>query len=93
MYGQEIQLLHYDSNEFLITEKECANRDKSCNKVWTDIDCSDKMHFWILPKYKYWSLSEEVYLNDQVIFLNESSKYYLHYSSIVYDPYLDLNPT
>lgn len=32
-YGNEIQLLHVDSNCFLEASKACADDDNSCNKV------------------------------------------------------------
>lgn len=32
-YGNEIQLLHVDSNCFLEASKACADEDSSCNKV------------------------------------------------------------
>ena len=32
-YGNEIQLLHYDSHSFLEGSKNCADLDKSCNMV------------------------------------------------------------
>jgi Inositol 1,4,5-trisphosphate/ryanodine receptor len=32
-YGEEIQLLHYDSKSFLEGSKNCSEIDKSCNLV------------------------------------------------------------
>ena len=52
-YGNEIQLLHVDSNCFMQATKQCADEDNSCNKVELSSHGSRSAHFKALGGFKY----------------------------------------
>ena len=53
MYGDEVQLVHYDSEAFVSASKTCADRDKSSNLVKLEMEGSKRVYFIIEPRYKY----------------------------------------
>ena len=63
-YGNEVQLIHADSDLILKAKKECAIVDKSCNKVVLSQNGSGNILFKILPRYKYRQEGEKIYYND-----------------------------
>lgn len=79
-YGNEIQLLHVDSNSFITAKKGCADIDKSCNKVELDDRGSQGIYFKIMPRYKYRQEGEKVLFKDQIVLLNTKTNLHLHYS-------------
>ena len=80
-YGEEMQLLHYDSKSFLEGSKNCAEIDKSCNMVRLNDQGSKGVCFIVLPRYKYRNEGQPVNYGDVVVFKNEKSKQYLHIST------------
>ena len=66
-YGQEIQLLHCDSETFITSKKMCAEVDKSCNKVELSDHGSSSIYFKVMPRYKYRQEGEKILFGDQVV--------------------------
>jgi hypothetical protein len=52
-YGDELQMLHYDSKSFLEGSKNCSEIDKSCNMVKLNSQGSKMVCFVVEPRYKY----------------------------------------
>ena len=52
-YGDEVQLVHYDSGMFVEASKTCADFDKSSNLVRLVDTGSKGVYFTIEPRYKY----------------------------------------
>ena len=52
-YGDEIQLLHYDSKSFVEGSKSCAEIDKSCNLIKLNPQGSKWVYFVVKPRYRY----------------------------------------
>lgn len=66
-YGQEIQLLHADSESFITAKKICAEIDKSCNKVELLDHGSKYIYFKVLPRFKYRQEGEKILYGDQIV--------------------------
>lgn len=77
-YGQEIQLLHCDSQTFISAKKMCADIDKSCNKVELQDHGSSSIYFKVMPRYKYRQEGEKILYNDQVVMQNPKLGLYMH---------------
>lgn len=73
-YGDEIQLLHYDSKSFLEGSKNCAELDKSCNLVKLNNQGSKCVFFVVEPRYKYRNEGQPVNYGDVVVFRNLKSR-------------------
>ena len=80
-YGDEIQLLHYDSKFWLEGSKNCSEIDKSCNLVKLNKDGSKQVCFIVEPRYKYRNEGQSVNYGDVVVFRNMKSKQSLHIST------------
>ena len=78
MYGDEVQLVHYDSEAFVSASKTCADRDKSSNLVKLEMEGSKRVYFIIEPRYKYRSEGQFVTYGDVVTFKHFKTGYYLH---------------
>ena len=52
-YGNEIQLLHVDSQCYMQATKQCADEDNSCNKVELSSHGSKAVYFKALGGFKY----------------------------------------
>jgi hypothetical protein len=79
-YGDEIQLMHYDSKSFLnalsqVSETETIGYDCVLSKFF-----SSSMIFKILPKYRSRSQGDYIQLRDHVYFENVKHKAYLDFS-------------
>jgi len=79
-YGNEIQLLHYDSKSFLEGSKTCAELDKSCNLLVLKSQGSKSVCFIIEPRYKYRNEGQKVTYGDVVTFRNIKNNMYMHIS-------------
>jgi len=77
-YGNEIQLMHCDSDLLMTAKKWCAVVDKSCNKVELCHKGSGDILFKVLPWYKYRQEGDKIFYNDQIILLNSNTNLYLH---------------
>lgn len=80
-YGDELQMLHYDSNSFLEGSKNCSEIDKSCNMVKLNSQGSKMVCFVVEPRYKYRNEGQPVNYGDVVVFRNMKSNQYLHIST------------
>eukprot|EP00347_Sterkiella_histriomuscorum_P021853 403332539 len=85
-YGQEIQLLHCDSETFITAKKMCADVDKSCNKVELSDHGSSSIYFKVMPRYKYRQEGEKILYNDQVVLQNQKLNLYLHITEQLLHP-------
>lgn len=77
-YGNEIQLMHCDSQGYLCVNKVCADFDRSCNKIEITEKGSSSAYFKVLPRYKYRQEGEKVLFRDQIVLLNVKTNLYLH---------------
>ena len=80
-YGDELQLLHYDSKSFLEGSKNCAEIDKSCNLIKLNYQGSKMVCFIVEPRYKYRNEGQPVNYGDVVVFRNMKSNQYMHIST------------
>lgn len=79
-YGEEVQLLHYDSKSFIEGSKSCAEIDKSCNQIKLNPQGSKWVYFYVKPRYKYRNESQGVNYGDVVIFTSSKGNQHLHIS-------------
>ena len=79
-YGDEIQLLHYDSSSFLEGGKQCAELDRSCYIIRLSSQGNKSVYFTIEPRYKYRNEGQSVNYGDVVNFKNVKSGNMLHIS-------------
>jgi hypothetical protein len=77
-YGNEVILLHVDSNCFLSAMKQCADEDNSCNKVELVAHGSKAVFFKTLGGFKYKKEGDKIHYNDQIVLLNLKFELYLH---------------
>lgn len=80
-YGDELQMLHFDSKSFLEGSKNCSEIDKSCNMVKLNQQGSKMVVFVVEPRYKYRNEGQSVNYGDVVVFRNMKSNQYLHIST------------
>jgi hypothetical protein len=77
-YGNEIQLLHVDTNSFLQGTKHCADEDNSCNKIVLVTYGTKDIYFKTLGGFKYKQEGDRIHYNDQIVLQNVSYGMYLH---------------
>ena len=77
-YGNEIILLHVDSQCFLCANKQCADEDNSCNKVELVSHGTKAVYFKTLGGFKYKKEGDKIHYNDQIVLQNTKSGLYLH---------------
>lgn len=63
-YGNEVILLHVDSNCYLQASKQCADEDNSCNKVELSVHGSKSVYFKALGGFKYKQEGDKIHYND-----------------------------
>jgi hypothetical protein len=80
-YGEEVQLLHYDSQSFIEGSKLCSEMDKSCNLIKLTPQGNKNVYFFVTPRYAYRSDGQHVNYGDVVVFRNTKSKQFLHIST------------
>jgi hypothetical protein len=69
-YGNEIQLLHYESKMFLNGKILASEAERSAYKFEMSDQFSGGMIFRIVPKFKLRVLGESIQYNDMVIIQN-----------------------
>ena len=77
-YGNEIQLLHVNSNCFIQASKQCADEDNSCNKVELAKFGTKAVHFKALGGFKYKQEGDRIHYNDQIVIQSVKTGLFLH---------------
>jgi hypothetical protein len=77
-YGNEIQLLHVDTESFVRGRRGCADEDNSCNKVELATHGTKEIYFKTLGGFKYKQEGDRIHYNDQIVLQNVSYGMYLH---------------
>lgn len=77
-YGNEIQLLHVDSQKFLHCTKSCADEDNSCNMAALTEQGSSSVYFKVLGGFRYKQEGDKVHYNDQIVLYSTKVQMYLH---------------
>ena len=77
-YGNELQLLHVDSNCYMQAAKQCADEDNSCNKVELATHGSKSVWFKALGGFKYKQEGDRIHYNDQIVLQNIKTGLFLH---------------
>ena len=77
-YGGEIQLMHYDSRQFLNGKIMASSNDKSSYQLELSDDFSYGMMFKIYPKYKLRQVGDSVKIIDNVLIQNTKLGCYIN---------------
>lgn len=86
-YGQEVELVHYDSDALLESSKTVADFDKQSNLLKLVDYGSKSVCYYIEPRYKYRTLGQKVTYGDVIAFRNVKTDLYIHISEreIIWD--------
>lgn len=81
-YGAEIQLIQYDSSNFITVMNECSyNQDKIGHDVQLDDYYSTGMVFKVVSKYKIKQHGDYIFYNDSILLFAVGNPSYLSFTS------------
>ena len=82
LYGNEIQLQHFDSTAYLHIAKVNAEFDKECEQLELVTNpAPTRVVFEIFPRYKYRQVGDKVCYGDHILFYNTFTHSYIHFSN------------
>lgn len=89
-YGSEIQLMHRDSGYFLVSKNECSQTEQIGYKLEVAEECSSKMVFTLLPRYKSRRIGDLIQFSDEVYVKNQKINSFLSVSPFELESSRDL---
>ena len=79
-YGQEVELVHFDSSGLFEASKIVAEFDKQSNLLRLVEQGSKSVCYYIEPRYKYRTIGQKVTYGDVIAFRNVKTDLYIHVS-------------
>lgn len=73
-YGDDIQLMHKDSGEFLVAKNECSKTDQIGYKLEIRKKTSSRMVFAFFPRYKSHKIGDAIQYGDNLRLKNTMNK-------------------
>ncbi len=84
-YGNDVQLLHVESNCFIGALRQIAEEDNTCNKVELITNGGRSVYFRALGGFKYKQVGDRIHYDDQIVLQNLKTGYYLHVTEKILD--------
>jgi len=70
LYETEVQLMHADSEGFLVGKNECSKTEQIGNSLEISYEYSNRMYFRFVPKYKTRSKGDLIQYTDIIYIMN-----------------------
>jgi hypothetical protein len=90
-YGQEVQLMHADSEMFICAKDECSETERIGYKIELSRFSEYSMVFQLLPRFKSREVGERIQYGDSIYIENLKTNHKLSISDGNFEPEFDLS--